>query len=139
MADKVEEFFGYYVSNTSNCTTTTWVLLILFQIKAVIEGNLRSGGDIAQGHDPNPAAVQNCLTVWSATVIEKARRIGGDIAVEVPFRIQAENEFVVLFALPEGFTLINFLTGVVNDARAAGNIPHGESAGAVNGRRFYDD
>ena len=102
---------------------TARMLAEILQVVAVVEGQFLADRDVAAGDDPDAALDQFRVAVGRATVVEKARRIGFHLTVEIKFLVEMEEAVVAGAAAAEGFTLGNPLAPILDDPRARRRTP----------------
>ena len=73
-------------------------MAIIFEVIAVVEGEFLARGEVADCDDPNAIIVDERFAIGLATVVEKARRVPLDIAIEIKLVAHRKNEFIMQFA-----------------------------------------
>ena len=79
------------------------------------------------------------LAVGRATVVDVARRIPVDIAIQILSLVYFEDILIVRLASPQGLLFGNFFTHVFNHARAARELHLCEPAQSVDFGLFEDE
>ena len=132
----LEEFLRHHVADAGFGAAMTGMLPVIFQVVTVIEQEFLPCPDIARGDDPDMAINELRLAIRLATVIQKARGVPIDAAVQVVRFINGKNIVVAPLTAREGFLFADFLAEIFDDASAGGDVMASEAAEAVDGRGF---
>src|SRR5262249_7863563 len=100
-----------------------------------VERDLLAGNDRSDRNDPDAPVGSLRFAIGQAAVIEMARGIQFDVAVDVMFVVQREDEFISRFAAAQRFLPGNNLARVFHHARSGSDVAPRKSAEAVNWRR----
>lgn len=115
-------FFGQDEPGAFRCAAAANVILKIFQVVAVIEGQFLARGDRAQGVDENPSFVPFRLAIWRATVVDEPGWIPSDVAVQILLGINGEDVGVIRFATPLRFRLADIIADIFDDTRPGGDV-----------------
>jgi hypothetical protein len=102
-SDVVEKTLGDDEPNTIWRTTTAWVITVILQAKTVIECKLLPCPDIPAGDQPDVIVIELGFAIRRATVVQIARGIPRNIAINVQAVVKRENVNVVLLAKADRF------------------------------------
>ena len=113
-----------------------------FEIKSIVEADFGAFRDIPGSDQPDDSPDDLGFAVRLAGMVDEPAIVPQDIAINVKFLVQDKDidrtfpSFSALFQLgvaaPDGLRLGDFMSFVVEDAGAFGNIPGGEDAQIVN-------
>ena len=122
------------ISDAFGCAARARIISIILQVVTVIESEFLAGRDVAQGDEPDPPVTDLSLAIGSARMIDQARRIPWDVAVEILGLAKRKYVLVTRGTAPDGFAFINSFPNVFEDAGAGRNVMSCEHPEAVNGR-----
>jgi hypothetical protein len=124
----LEKFFSNDETDAIRSPATARICFVIIEIESVIEGDLFASQDIAPRDNPYPPVFQFRVAIGRATVVEIARRIPIQVAIQVFIRAEGENKLIIGLTTPERFLFADALSQVLDDSGIFGDWLPGKPA-----------